>query len=64
MKIEMLLQRLEAEQAKLAVQALEAPSGKDVFEYGRACGMYAGMEHAKRVLLDLVSEKNRKDEIL
>lgn len=64
MNVQAILQRLETEQAKLARSALEAPSGKDAFEYGRACGMYAGLEQAKRVLLDLVSEKNRKDEIL
>lgn len=64
MKIETLLQRLETEQAKLATQALAHPTGKDVFEYGRAVGMYAGMEHAKRVLIDLVAERDKKDFIL
>jgi hypothetical protein len=64
MKIETLLQRLEAEQLRLATEALERPSGHDVFDYGRAVGIYAGLEHAKRTLIDMVSEKERKDVLI
>lgn len=64
MKIETLLQRLEAEQLRLATEALERPSGRDVFDYGRAVGIYAGLEHAKRTLIDMVSEKERKDVLI
>lgn len=64
MKLETLLQRLEHEQARLAREALEKPSGRDAFDYGRAVGLYAGLEHAKRTLIDLVAEKERKDFIL
>lgn len=64
MKIEMLLQRLENEQARLAKEAMETPSGRDTFDYGRAVGLYAGLEHAKRTLLDMVSERDRKDILL
>ena len=64
MKVEMLLMRLEEEQKKLAISAMEQPSGRDIFDYGRAVGMYAGIEHAKRTLLDLVSERDRKDILL
>jgi hypothetical protein len=58
-KIDVFLQRLEQEQARLAAEALKTPSGRDAFEYGRAAGMYAGMEHAKRVLIEMVAEQER-----
>jgi hypothetical protein len=61
MRIETLLQRLEAEQAKFAHEALSQPAGRDPFAYGQAVGMYAGLEHAKRTLIDLVAERERKD---
>ena len=56
----MFLQRLETEQARLAREALERPSGKDAFDYGRAVGLYAGLEHAKDVIIQMVSEHERK----
>lgn len=59
MRIETLLQRLEAEQASLARQSLEQPVPGE-FNYGKAVGMYAGLEVAKRVLIDLVAETERK----
>lgn len=55
-----MLQRLEAEQAKLAQQTLEQPVPGE-FNYGKAVGIYAGLEVAKRVLTDMVSEKDRQD---
>lgn len=60
MRIEVLLQRLKAEQARVAVEALKTPTGRDAFEYGRAVGFYAGLEHAERVLIELVAEKERQ----
>jgi hypothetical protein len=56
----MLLQRLETEQAQLAKEALEQPSGREAFDYGRAVGIHAGIERAKIVLLDMVREHERK----
>lgn len=61
MKLETLLQRLETEQAALAAGALKQPASRDLFEYGRVVGMYAGLELAKTALLDLVSERDKKD---
>lgn len=61
MRIEVLLQRLEQSQADLARDALQQPQGRDTFEYGRVVGMYAGLELAKTVLIDMVAEKERKD---
>lgn len=61
MRIETLLQRLEQSQADLARDALKQPQSRDMFEYGRVVGIYAGLELAKTVLLDTVAEKERKD---
>ncbi len=61
MRIEVLLQRLEQSQANLARDALEQPQGRDLFEYGKVVGIYAGLELAKTVLIDTVAEKERKD---
>ena len=55
MRIETLLQRLEQSQADLA-----RDQGRDLFEYGKVIGMYAGLELAKTVLIDTVAESERK----
>lgn len=61
MRAAQFLQRLEDEKTRLARESLEKPNGRDAFDYGRAAGMYAGLEHAKRVLLELFDEKERRD---
>ena len=61
MRIEVLLQRLEQSQVDLARDALGQPQARDTFEYGRVVGMYAGLELAKTVLIDMVAEKDRRD---
>jgi hypothetical protein len=60
-RIDLFLRRLEEEQAQLAKETLRNPQSRDLFEYGRAVGMYAGMEQAKQLLVDLIAEKDRKD---
>ena len=60
MRIETLLQRLEQSQADLARDALQQPQGRDLVEYGKVIGMYAGLELAKTVLSDTVAESERK----
>ena len=60
MRLETLLQRLEAEQAKLAMETLQRPVPGE-FNYGKAVGMYAGLEMAKQCLIDLVAERDRRD---
>lgn len=61
MRIEVFLQRLEQSQTDLARDALQQPQGRDTFEYGRVVGMFAGLELAKTVLIDMVAESERKD---
>lgn len=60
MMLAALLQRLDHEMAKVAHEALQQPQPGE-FNYGKAVGMYAGLELAKRTLIDLVAEKERKD---
>ena len=60
MKIEALLQRLEEEQATLAAETLRQPSGREAYDFGRAVGLYAGIERAKIVLIDLVKEHEKR----
>jgi len=60
-RIETLLQRLEAEQSAMAVEAVERPSGKTEFDYGRAVGLYAGLQRAKDILIETVAEANKRD---
>jgi hypothetical protein len=52
---------LETEQARLATEALKQPVGRDLFEYGRVVGMYAGLELAKASLIALVEDTEKKD---
>lgn len=56
----MFLQRLETVQASLAKEALERPAGHEGFDYGRAVGMYAGLELAKETIIEMVAEHERK----
>lgn len=56
MRPETIVQRLEAEQTKLAHEALAKPAGYDAFAYGKAIGFYAGLEHAKNTVLGVYAE--------
>lgn len=61
MNIAIFLKVIEDAQAELARDALTKPAGQDAFAYGRAVGMYAGLEHAKDLIVGLVAERERKD---
>jgi hypothetical protein len=56
----MFLQRLETAQAELAKEALERPSGREAFDYGRVVGLHAGLELAKQTIINMVAEHERK----
>lgn len=62
--VDVLLRRFEDEQARIAREALQQPQNPIEFGYGRAVGMYAGLEHAKNILLELIDEKNKRDFLL
>jgi hypothetical protein len=61
MRIDMVLRRLEEEQTQFAKEALQQPQGHDAFDYGRAVGLYAGLERAKDILISIVADQDRKD---
>ena len=60
MRIEDVITLLKNEQAAVAVQALEKPSA-DLFAYGRAVGMYAGLDRAMALILGKIDEQERRD---
>jgi len=60
-RVEQYLQRIEDEKTKLARETLERPAGREPYDYGRAVGLYAGLDLAKQLLLDMYAEKERKD---
>lgn len=62
--VEILLSKLDGALAEQAVQALIAPQGRDAFDYGRACGFYAGLHHARETLREMISETDDHDDQL
>lgn len=61
MRVEILIRRLNDEQATLAKEALERPQGREAYDYGRVVGMYAGLEQAKTLINEMLAEKEAKD---
>ena len=61
MTIDQILRLLEEAQASLAKNALQQPQDRDAFESGRTVGMYAGLEHAKDVIVNMVADRERKE---
>ena len=56
-----LLTRLEEEQLAIAKAALTSPMQRDAFEYGRVAGIYAGLEKARLMLVDLLNDADRAE---
>lgn len=61
MNIGQLLHRLETESVRVAREAMEQPSGGDVFMHGRAVGFYHGLQHVKQLIDDMLREHDRRD---
>jgi hypothetical protein len=57
-EVERIYAALQKEQAELASAALRSPSSRDLFEYGRVTGMYAGLERA----IEVVKSINREED--
>lgn len=53
MRIETFIEKLEQEQASFARKHMASIRG-DMFAMGRDIGIYAGLEHAKRLLHDIL----------
>lgn len=60
MRPDPVLLAIERKQAEIARQAMEQP-GSDLFAYGRACGVYAGLALARQVVLDTLADREEKD---
>lgn len=56
-----LLNKLKAEQAQFALDALRRPQNRDSFEYGYRVGTVNGYEAAINVLLSLLDEEKNGD---
>lgn len=52
--LEKYLDQLERFKVQFAVQALERPSQKDSYEYGYVTGTVAGINHALRILNEVL----------
>ena len=55
---------LQAKQVELATSALRVPSGHDLFEYGRVCGLYQGLQMALDILNEMQRDQAAKDRAL
>ena len=51
-----LLRKLDEQRQALAEAAFAKPQGRDAFEYGRMCGLYAGLSLARDLLVNLLDE--------
>lgn len=61
MRIEQYLHLLDVAQTEVAREAMEKTGERDAFTYGRAAGWYAGLAHAKELLLGMMADKERND---
>ena len=55
-----LLHRLETERARVAHEAMEQPSGGDVFAHGRAVGIYTGLARATEIINEMLREDEQR----
>jgi len=56
-----LLQRLKVAQAEYALESLQRPNTRDVFEYGHRVGVVAGLQQAVDLLLTLIDEEQNRE---
>lgn len=64
MRLEVYLQKLEDAKTNLARAAMEKSGSRDAFDYGRATGIYAGLEMAKAIYVEMFADKERRDKDL
>jgi hypothetical protein len=62
--IETFLKRLDEARDEHARASLHSPRSTDAYEYGRAVGIYAGFEEARRILLDVHRDERERDDNL
>ncbi len=54
------LRRLDKEMEEHAKRSLLQPSEKDLFEYGQAVGLYRGLQLARTLYEDVLSEDDER----
>jgi hypothetical protein len=59
--IEKIIGAVKSEQARMAQSALQAPSARDGFEYGRVCGMYAGLQRSLDIIDETLKDRNERE---
>jgi hypothetical protein len=55
-----ILRALEQKQKSVAEEALKAPRDGSTYEYGRAVGMYAGLDMAREVIVQALQDEKVK----
>lgn len=57
------LLKLRQSQAEHAQSSVQTPSGeqRDLFEFGRRCGLYAGLQQAETIFTSLLKEEAEHD---
>ena len=55
---------LRARRSELAESALQSPSGRDTFEYGRVCGIYKGLEMAEDTLIQTKRDSAKAEALI
>ncbi len=61
MRLDTLIQKLEAKQAAWAANSLAAPADDSLFGYGKVVGVYAGLAMAKALITETLADAERKD---
>lgn len=62
MRLEDILRCLENERTKTAREALESPSDKSLFGYGRAVGLLEGIDIVKQAIVRMHTETEERRE--
>lgn len=60
MKLSDILDRLEREKTLTAVNAIENPSSKNLFEYGHSVGLYRGLDRALEIVDEILNEDEER----
>lgn len=56
-----IVSRIEAERSQFAHSVLSQPGGHESFDYGRACGMYAGLSMAVDIINAVVEDRDDEE---
>lgn len=60
MRVDVLVSRLEEERARASHAALSTP-GREIFDYGRAVGFYAGLTTAIEIIQGILEDEAKRE---